>query len=158
MFALEIEAENPDAGELTTSAPGQVSQDRVAQIFNTVILGGMVNLAAGSPGTSQQLQVAVVPGDFASLVEWLRLTGVPEDELAELSGVMDKDQATVNKSIGQRTKDWIAKAAGKVAGAGGRITESSSGTAGRGDQDLPSWLLTAAGARWSSSRRRSAGW
>jgi AbiTii-like protein len=125
MFALEIEAENPDAGELATSAPGQVSQDRVAQIFNTVILGGMVNLAAGSPGTSQQLQVAVVPGDFASLVEWLRLTGVPEDELAELSGAMDKDQATETKSVGQRTKDWIAKAAGKVAGAGGRITESA---------------------------------
>jgi hypothetical protein len=125
MFALEIETENPSAGELLAGAPEQVAPERVSQIFNTVILGGMVNLAAGSPGASQDLRVAIVPGDFESLVRWLRVTGVPDDELASLSDAIEADQATVTLSLGERTKEWISRAARKVASAGGRIGESA---------------------------------
>lgn len=125
MFALEIETENPSAGELSAGAPEQVAPERVSQIFNTVILGGMVNLAAGSPAASQDLHVAIVPGDFESLVKWLRLTGVPDDELASLGDAIEADEATVTRSLGQRTKEWIAKAARKVGSAGGRIGESA---------------------------------
>ena len=51
-FALEIEAEAPEAGEAPANS-SPVPQDRVQQIFNTYITGNVQNLANASPGAHQ---------------------------------------------------------------------------------------------------------
>lgn len=52
-FALEIEAEAPEAGEAPLNS-NPVPQDRVLQIFNTNISGNVQNIANASPGVHQQ--------------------------------------------------------------------------------------------------------
>lgn len=52
-FCLEIESEDPDAGEAPPNEP-PIAQERVDQVFNTFITGTVQNLATGSHHVSQQ--------------------------------------------------------------------------------------------------------
>ena len=70
-MVLDIEMENPAAGEIAGSAQ-PISENKVAQIFNTNIYGGQVgNVAAGPSGVTQQVGDQVVAGDLASLKKYL---------------------------------------------------------------------------------------
>jgi len=52
-FVLEIETENPDAGEAAIKA-NPVPQEKVQHIFNTYVTGSVQNLATGSSNFSQE--------------------------------------------------------------------------------------------------------
>ena len=76
-FALEIEAEAPEAGEAPPNS-NPVPQDRVQQIFNTNIYGNVQNLANASPGASQVATYSEQNGElFRSLLEALQQSGAP---------------------------------------------------------------------------------
>ena len=55
-FALEIEAESPDAGEAAVNS-NPVDQDKVNQIFNTYITGNVQNLATGNTNSTQTMTI-----------------------------------------------------------------------------------------------------
>lgn len=72
-FALEIESEDPDAGEakLNTSP---VPQEKISQIFNTYISGNVQNVATGSTNFEQHAtNNATTPEVFALLTEAIEL-------------------------------------------------------------------------------------
>ncbi len=52
-FALEIEMENPAAGEAESNST-PVPQEKISQIFNTYITGNVQNLAHGNSSVSQE--------------------------------------------------------------------------------------------------------
>ena len=114
-FVLEIESENPKAGEATTGEP-PVPLARADAIFNTVIFGGQV---AVGPNAA----VSVVPGDLTSLLRYLEGQGVEAADRAELAAALKADKG----KLGPRVKAWLGEMAVKAAASGGRITEGAAG-------------------------------
>lgn len=79
-FVLEIEAENPSAGEAAPNST-PVSMDKVHQIFNTYITGNVQNLAPGSSNVQQSAKY-VERNDtevLASLLETIKSAALQPD-------------------------------------------------------------------------------
>jgi hypothetical protein len=125
-FSLEIEAENPAAGESkredTKSAEPPVPLARIDAIFNTVILGGAVAI-----GPNASVEVNVQSGDLDSLMRYLEehfIGQVDRDELAEaIKG--DAAEGKPKDGPGTRVAAWLGKISLKVAASGGRISEGT---------------------------------
>src|SRR5205807_255706 len=81
-FAIEIEEQAPTAGD---AAPGTkpVPEERVSQIFTTIVMGGVQNLAVSSAGAVQHAQ-QIQAGDLVALQRFLAQQGVDPKDLAEL--------------------------------------------------------------------------
>lgn len=109
-FALEIEDENPDAGEAPVGEE-PVPSPIVAQHFNTTILGGTNNLAIAGRDAAQTI-TNVTAGNWDSLQEALRVLGIPESDIAELRDALEKDEGS--QGIGEYTQGWIGKIMSKV--------------------------------------------
>jgi hypothetical protein len=99
MFALEIEAADPAAGE---ARPGQppLPTEQVTQIFNTTIYGDVSNLAAGGDATQVVTQM-VIPGEWDSLVLALHRAGVPTAEIDTLRAAFDQDGGQAGMEVGR---------------------------------------------------------
>lgn len=80
-FVLEIEAEDPDAGEAAINS-NPVPQEKVHQIFNTYISGSVQNVATGSTNVEQHAtNNATTPEVFTLLTEAIEsLRDKPEYE------------------------------------------------------------------------------
>ncbi len=124
LFALEIEAENPAAGE---AAPGSnpVAEARVAAIYHNVIAADIVNLAQGSSGIVQAGELSVVAGDLDGLLAFVRNLGLEESDVSQLREALAKDQA-VAPGLGEQTRDWLGRTTVKVAASASRIGEAAS--------------------------------
>lgn len=123
-MVLDIEMENPAAGEIVGSTH-PISENKVAQIFNTNIYGGQVgNVAAGSSGVTQQVGDQVVAGDLASLKKYLGSIGVTEPENAALVAALEEDQVS-GAGLGARVKEWLANLRQRVNMVGGDIAKQS---------------------------------
>lgn len=115
-LSLDLERADPRAGEVPSTSLN-VSSERVAQIVVTNIYGGQVgNVAAGSPGATQANQVQVVQGDMASLLQHLRGLGFDDASLQELPAAVDADTKEGAQGLGNRTKEWLSKAAARAGG------------------------------------------
>jgi len=114
-FVLEIEAENPDAGEAAINS-NPVSQDKVTQIFNTYISGSVQNLAAGSTGVKQEANLGL-HDDISALLDYLRKHAVPESDIKELKGAIEDDRRTnpSQDSIGPKVTLWLSSMLKKAA-------------------------------------------
>jgi AbiTii len=125
-FALEIEGENPGAGEAPIGSQ-PVASDRVSQIFNTTITGGNVVLAAGAE-VHQDVNVGEVrAGDAESLVAYLSSQGLADSDVVELHAALEADRKT-GETLGARTKAWLGAVTMKIAtGAGGIAGQTSAG-------------------------------
>jgi hypothetical protein len=114
-FALEIEAQSPEAGDVNPGSDPAVAPERVGNIFNTYIMGGAQNVAVGSPSAvqhAQQLQV----GDVAGLKRFLAEQGVQPDDVAELESAIATDsKPVVGEPFGARVGGWIGKMTAKAA-------------------------------------------
>ena len=108
-MVLEIEAENPAAGEIIgSSAP--IPENKVAQIFNTNIYGGQVgNVAAGSPGAVQNVGDQVATGDTEGLIRYLNSLGIAESTTTALVVAIEEDKTTGQLGIGSRVADWLGR-------------------------------------------------
>ncbi len=94
-FALEIEAQNPAAGEAMVNEK-PVPQETVQQIFNTYITGDVQNLSSGSTNVTQhaKLQKGIDPELFAELLDAVIAANLPKSLEAELGGIVEDLRAT----------------------------------------------------------------
>jgi hypothetical protein len=112
-FALEIEAQNPDAGE-ATSGSFPIPRESVSQIFNNYIYGNVANVASGQSIT-QSATMAVHQGDFASLAKALKENGLENDDIDELQGAVKDDPRPEGQSLGPKASSWMGKMVTKAA-------------------------------------------
>jgi hypothetical protein len=114
-FVIEIEATAPNAGE----APANTSplpQKEVSNVFNTYIMGGVGNLAAGSQDFTQASQIAVQKGDFSSLRDLLCRLNVPSEEISTLETSLKEDAKDSGaEKLGPKTSGWVGRMMQKAA-------------------------------------------
>lgn len=99
-FVLEIEAENPDAGEAPLNS-NPLPLDRVQHIFNTNIYGDVQNLANASPGAQQHATYnAQNPELFRELIRAIESSGASTEVIGMLAErVHSMGRATNSRSF-----------------------------------------------------------
>jgi len=113
-FALEIEEENPNAGDVSSGLP-TMAQAKVQQIFNTTIHGNVANLATGSQNFSQSAVVEIKQGDFEKLAEFFKDLGLNAGDIKELQTAIKADGQPKEKQFGGKVAGWIGKIVSKSA-------------------------------------------
>jgi len=108
-FCIEIEAQDPNAGEAPLNSPS-LPQEKVAQVFNTFISGSVQNVATGGANFQQHASTSAdVEKILVHLVEALR--GAPlsspgrEDLLASASLMRE---AVDSVSLGERYRAFVS--------------------------------------------------
>jgi hypothetical protein len=108
-FALEIEEAAPDAGE---GDRGDVSSERVSQIFNTYIYGGQGSVvAAGGDAIHVNVQL---PSSWQALRRELAALGVADEDLVELEAAVRADAAR-GEEVGEATQGWLGRMTTRIA-------------------------------------------
>ncbi|MCX6010844.1 MAG: hypothetical protein NT134_01025 [Chloroflexi bacterium] len=108
-FVLEIEAEAPDAGEAPPDTK-PISEERIAKVFQTVVMGNVTNLAAGNGAIAQSVEITVVKNDLESLKQYLSSLGIGKPDLKELDKAIQEDaKSGVKDTLGDKVKTWIGK-------------------------------------------------
>ncbi|MDO8631890.1 MAG: hypothetical protein Q7R41_15495 [Phycisphaerales bacterium] len=102
-FALQMEKEAPAAGETGTPS---VSNERVSQLYQNIIVGDVANLALGGEHVVQG-SLVVVEGDWESLAKHLGELGIPLQDVQELKCALAADKGS--SGIGASTAGWVAK-------------------------------------------------
>lgn len=127
-FVLELEKENPTAGEAAPNSK-PIPDEKVSQVFNTYITGNVQNVATGSSNFTQSGQFTVLKGDFISLSSLLKSQGVEEDDISSLQNAINEDgKKEQTLGIGERVSGWIGKMLSKAGTAAWNISTSSAGT------------------------------
>ncbi|MEV8588466.1 hypothetical protein AB0424_16175 [Streptomyces sp. NPDC051180] len=117
-FALQLEAEDPEAGE--RAGESLVPEEKAKEIFQTVINGPGANVALGSRNFTQNSYAAPARSD-AELIESLRQAGVNERLIVDLEAALTADRAESDGELtepGPRVQGWL----GRVLALGGRST------------------------------------
>ncbi len=115
-FAIDLEREAPNAGELPIGSQPPLSREKMTQIFNTNITGNVGNVANASSGFSQSSAIVVEPGNWQSLQACLSEFGLTAGDTEGLKG--DLERALAAGSQEEKTKTastWIGRLAGKAA-------------------------------------------
>ena len=112
-FALEIESEDPHAGEVKPGEEARIPQEKITQVFETNIYGTVHNIAAGNIGYSQQ-NVSVVKGDLGSLSKYLSSLGIDQADIQELNDIVKSEPDAPKKTLGHKVKQWITRVAGST--------------------------------------------
>lgn len=116
-FALELEGEDPDAGDAPVgSAP--IPKETVTQIFQTTIYGGVGAFSAG--GTAAFVDTVAV-GDWASLTAALAQVGLPRGEIDALEAAIAAD----GQEVGQETTRWQDAIREKIAQGSIRLADGA---------------------------------
>jgi hypothetical protein len=110
-FALDIEQEAPDAGEISGTDP-LLKEEKLTQIFNTNITGAVQNLANGGQNFTQSSNTGIPSGDLPALLTRLSDSGVPEKDLASLKEAIEADKEI---GIGATVKKWMGDLASRAA-------------------------------------------
>jgi hypothetical protein len=126
-FVLEIEKENPEAGEAQPNTK-PIPEEKVTQVFNMFITGNVQNLATGSSNFIQSDHRLVLHGDFASLSSFLKSVGVTDGDIIELDKAIKEDEAVEQeKGFGEKVSSWIGKMLSKAGTAAWSISTSAAG-------------------------------
>jgi AbiTii len=115
-FAIEIEATAPDAGEAASNTQ-PIPKAHVSDVFNTIVLGSVGNLATGGHGFSQASAFEVRQGDVDSLKEALAALDIPMADISALERAIadDKTPATAGGKLGPRVARWLGHMVEKAA-------------------------------------------
>jgi hypothetical protein len=114
-FALEIEEQAPTAGDASPGTKPLLSEERVAQMFTTIVMGGVQNLAVSSAGSVQHAQ-QIQAGDLAALKQFLSQQGIEPIDLADLEAAIDKDpKPKTGSPFGKRVAAWMGTMVTKAA-------------------------------------------
>ncbi len=113
-FALEIEEENADAGDVISTSP-PMSQSKVQQIFKTTIHGNVGNIASGSQHFSQSSAMEIERGNFEQLAEFLKTLGLENKDIKELNAAVKADGEPEKKTFGRKVADWLGQTISKSA-------------------------------------------
>lgn len=125
-FALEIQREIG-----STKGEEPPASAKVDQAVQTIIYGG-TNIFHSTVGENAQFggQRLVVEGDFPSLAEHLRQTGVAPEQVDELKKAIESDAADgAGKGFGARVAGWLQGAGSLVGKEGGKAISSTAGKA-----------------------------
>ncbi len=106
-FVMEIENENPDAGESTTQEV-PIAPQTVSHIYHNTIQGGVGNIAQGGHDFQQSATVAPVAQqlnidwerlaeELARLREHLRATATDAEDFEAIGGVISAEKAIQDK-------------------------------------------------------------
>ncbi|WP_372716167.1 hypothetical protein [Novipirellula sp.] len=125
-FVLEIEAEEPDAGEAPINSE-PIPDKVVSQIFNTIIMGDVQNMSAGGEHVQQTVQT-IEPLNFQSLADWLNRQGVKMTDVEHLKSAINDDEGTAEAGIGQNVKRWLAYMQQKAADGSWKVGTSVAGS------------------------------
>ncbi len=106
-FCLEVRKKYPMLAE-HSSAPTE--KQEIAAIFHTNIYGGSNNIAQGSNGFSQQINLEA--GDYQALKAQLLKAGLPDDSIQELEAVISKSPKPDSvKHLPPQLTSWLGKIA-----------------------------------------------
>lgn len=112
-FTLEIEAEV--SAKSDENSLREISGERSHQVFNTIVLGNVGNLAPGGSGFSQTSDFQVIAGDLPSLKKSLEMLQVPDKDIDELESILQEETAPKDSgTLGDRTAKWIGKMVGEA--------------------------------------------
>jgi len=115
-FAIDLEREAPNAGELPIGSQPPLSREKMTQIFNTNITGSVGNVANASSGFSQSSVVAVEPGNWQSLQARLLELGLSAADTEGLKAELEHALAAGSQEEMTKTAStWIGRLAGKAA-------------------------------------------
>jgi hypothetical protein len=115
-FAIDLEREAPNSGELPIGSQPPLSREKMTQIFNTNIAGNVGNVANASSSFSQSSTITVEPGNWKSLDARLRELGLTGEDTDGLK--VDLERALAAGDNTERTKTastWIGRLAGRAA-------------------------------------------
>jgi hypothetical protein len=123
-FVIEIEAENPLAGDSHISL-NPLSQERVTQIFLTNIAGNVGNVATGSSNFSQSADLSVNKNDFESLANYLHGHQIEDSDIQELRTAIKDDASLGHESeMGPNKMGWISSMYNKARQGASKIGNS----------------------------------
>ncbi|NTW13628.1 MAG: hypothetical protein HGA31_01175 [Candidatus Moranbacteria bacterium] len=113
-FALEIEAEDSRAGDVSLNDLGSTSltPEKIMNVFHNTIIGNVGNLSEGGSDYSQNAAVYVTAGDFQALHDQLVQFGIEEQDIQALNIAIEEDRESEDKesrALGKKVKAWIAK-------------------------------------------------
>ena len=110
-FVLEIESENPNAGEgIMTDPP--IPPQKVEQIFHTHIAGNVSNMAVGSHSFSQTV---IQQNDFEGLAKFIESIGGIKDDCQQLEKAIEADGKPTGKGFGKKVAGWLGDMTKKAA-------------------------------------------
>lgn len=105
-FALEIEAENPNAGDIEMNS-NPIDQNKITQIFNTTINGNVQNVATGSSDVNQNSQINNTAKEelFSNLLDIIsnQKVSLEEEQYENILKVINEMRST------QGTSDFSSK-------------------------------------------------
>lgn len=105
-FVLEIEAENPDAGDAKMNT-NPIEQGKITQIFNTTINGNVQNVATGSSDVNQNSQINNTANEelFSNLLDIIsnQKISLEEEQYQNILKVINEMKST------QGTSDFSSK-------------------------------------------------
>lgn len=123
-FVLEIEAVAPNAGE-PSRGEKPIPEEHVQQVFNTVILGGSAQIAAGNQTIKHDTAIKIIQNDFDSLRQFLSSLEVGEDSIRELrEAIQEDDNDQKETAFGEKVQDWLGKMIAKAADGSWQIATS----------------------------------
>ena len=112
-FSLEIEQQDPDAGE---AAPGAqpIPQTTVSNIFHNTIIGDHAVISAAGLDSTVTVTHSQIDDVWPELSAKLAGLGVPDTELTTLSDALHSDGEQASE-LGPATRSWIGNLATKAA-------------------------------------------
>lgn len=114
-FAIDLEREAPNAGELPIGSQPPLSREKMTQIFNTNITGNVGNVANSGSGFSQS-SIVIEPGNWQSLQGRLFQLGLTSADTEDLKAELERALATGSQEEKKKTAStWIGRLAGKAA-------------------------------------------
>lgn len=100
-FALEIESENPDAGEAPPDTD-PIPQPRITQIFNQTFLGAQTTIAAGSGDVSATFNLTRIEAGLEGL-------GIGREDARALLTALAADGTEPGDPPGPETLTWLER-------------------------------------------------
>jgi len=123
-FALEIEAENPEAGEATLQGSPPIPEAKMQQIFNTNIYGGTNVVSSGSQSQISDFEQNVATWD--GLAAALRQIGLKEPDITDLADAIQADVTSPSKP-GPAVTGWVDSITAKITSGAINVTNSAAG-------------------------------
>jgi hypothetical protein len=122
-FALEIEREDPDAGEVPIGA-APIPRETLDRAYTINILGGSNVIAAGDiSNVIQSLDL-----DWQGLKTALMDHGLPEAEIQNLAAALTADRRVLEQGqLGPATEGWIGKITTRIETGALDLTTNASG-------------------------------
>lgn len=125
-WSLQLEAEGIMGDGMTFSEEEKRRAAASTEIHITNFQGVLGDIADSV--VTQNLQMTVRQGDFASLTQYLRSQGVEDADIGQLEAALNSDhRPTKRGNLGPHVSDWIGKMVGKAASG---ATQLAIGTAG----------------------------